>query len=63
MKKIKILLLLTFISTQIFGQQLDSIQARFANRVCNCIGEITEYKDLKPKIDRCYKDTFNTRRN
>ncbi|MFM2387565.1 MAG: hypothetical protein RL660_2322 [Bacteroidota bacterium] len=59
MGKLKILLVLTFISAQACAQQLDSIQARFAERVCNCIGEIAEYEDLKPKIDRCYKDTFN----
>lgn len=48
-----------FITTNCFGQNIDSIQKKFATKVCNCMGEIKKYEDLKPKIDRCYDTTMN----
>ena len=59
MKRILILVIITFLTNNIFGQNLDTIQAKFAKKVCNCIGETKDYAELKPKIDKCYDDTFN----
>lgn len=59
MKLIRVLILTIFFSSKLFGQNIDSIQIKFANKVCNCIGEVKEYNELKTKIDKCYIDTFN----
>ena len=59
MKSIKSLLLLLLITGQCYSQNLDSLQRKFANKVCNCIGNIDKYEALKPLIDKCYDSTMN----
>lgn len=48
-----------FITPICLGQNIDSIQKKFATKVCNCIGEVKKYEDLRPKIDKCYDTTMN----
>lgn len=42
-----------------FGQSVDSLQKKFSNKVCNCLGTIESYDKLKPKIDECYEKVYN----
>lgn len=59
MKLIRLTAIAFIITTNCFGQNIDSIQKKFATKVCNCIGEVKKYEDLKPKIDMCYDTTMN----
>jgi len=43
-----------FITTSCYAQNIDSIQKKFATKVCNCIGEVKKYEELKSKIEICY---------
>lgn len=52
-------ILMLVISSKIFAQDLDSLQRKFANKVCTCIGNINSYEELKPAIDKCYSRTMN----
>ena len=59
MKLIKFVILFLFISARTYSQNLDSLQKKFANNVCGCIGHVDKYSELKPLIDKCYENTMN----
>lgn len=59
MKKIKLIAITFFITAACLAQNIDSIQNKFATKVCNCIGEVKKYEELKTKIDMCYDTTMN----
>ncbi|MDP9042826.1 MAG: hypothetical protein M3N30_12660 [Bacteroidota bacterium] len=59
MKLLKSSLLLLFIIGHCYSQNLDSIQKKFAIKVCNCIGQVNNYEELKPLIGKCYDTTMN----
>jgi hypothetical protein len=59
MRLLKLTVFTSLIATKCVGQNIDSIQKKFATKVCNCIGEVKTYEDLKPKIDKCYDATMN----
>ena len=48
-----------FFASNCFCQSLDSLQKKFANKVCNCIGEVKSYEQLGAQIDTCYDKTMN----
>ncbi len=53
-----IILLLTLVST-CFGQETEKFAKKIAGNMCNCLGNVDEYKDLKPKLDSCYDKKIN----
>src|SRR5882724_8198734 len=59
MKLLKSLLALVLITGNCYSQNLDSLQEKFADKVCNCIGQANNYEELKPLIDKCYGSTMN----
>ena len=59
MKLLKSLLLFLPITGHCYSQNLDSLQKKFANKICNCIGNIDKYEELKSSIDKCYGSTMN----
>ena len=59
MNLLKLTAVAFLVTTNCFGQNIDSIQKKFATKVCDCIGEVNKYEDLKPEIDKCYDTTMN----
>jgi hypothetical protein len=50
--------LLTF-HIGLFSQSVDSLTAKISNQICDCIGDIEKYSDLKPRFDPCYDEAMN----
>jgi hypothetical protein len=59
MKHIKVIILFLVVSARVYSQNLDSLQKKFANNVCSCIGHVDKYSKLKPLIDKCYENKMN----
>jgi hypothetical protein len=53
-----IILLLTLVGS-CFGQETEKFAKKIADNMCNCLGNIDKYKDLKPKLDSCYDKKIN----
>lgn len=59
MKKIT-LIILTLVSLTSFGQNIESITEKVADKICNCLKEdISSYEEIKPEFNRCYDKEFN----
>jgi hypothetical protein len=61
-KKVKFILALIItlsLATNCFSQNVDSLQKKFSNKVCSCMGAIESYEKLKPRIDECYDKIYN----
>jgi hypothetical protein len=59
MKKVIHLIVFSLLLTSAYGQNLDSLQRKFAAKICTCVGELEKYEQLKPVLDKCYDKTMN----
>jgi len=59
MKKSVLWLLLSLVLSVAHAQNLDSLRMKFADKVCACMGEVKDYGQVKPLLDKCYDKTYN----
>ncbi|MES2730852.1 MAG: hypothetical protein V4714_03855 [Bacteroidota bacterium] len=59
MRKLKLVLIALFLFGSTYCQSLENLQKKFATKVCDCIGELDNYEQLKPKLNKCYDSTMN----
>jgi hypothetical protein len=59
MKKLILLIFSLFLFGSAYCQNLERMQKKFALKVCDCIGKLGSYEQLKPKLDKCYDSTMN----
>ena len=63
MKKMKntittIILFLTFITSS-YGQDTEKFAKKITDKMCECIGKVEKYENLKSKLDSCYDKVIN----
>lgn len=53
-----IFLILTLIGNS-FGQDTEKFARKITEKMCECIGSVEKYEDLKAKLDSCYDKAIN----
>jgi len=43
----------------LFSQSTDSLTAKISNQICDCIGDIEKYSELKQRLAPCYDEVMN----
>lgn len=59
MKTVVTIVLLTATVNTCLGQETDKFAKKIADNMCDCIGNVDKYKNLKHKLDSCYDKTMN----
>jgi len=53
-----IILFLTLITSS-YGQDTEKFAKKITNKMCECIGKVEKYENLKSKLDSCYDKAIN----
>ncbi|MFW5982859.1 MAG: hypothetical protein ACOCQ4_00005 [bacterium] len=59
MKKLILLSIILFFTTNVFSQSVESIVKRVSDEICDCVGNIEDESELRRKLKDCTDDKIN----
>lgn len=59
MKALLTLILLVLATVHCFSQTTEKLTEKISNQICECVGELDRYDELKPKLDFCHDQVFD----
>jgi hypothetical protein len=56
---IKAIFLILILTGNSYGQDIDKLAKKITHKMCDCIGNVEKYEELKPQLDSCYDKAIN----
>ena len=57
--KILILLIILTLSVNGYSQSAETLAAKISSQICDCVGKLKNYSELKSKLDTCHDQAMN----